>query len=158
MTMPKKKPRKTMSQLIPTVWFVDLANLLIFYFLATTSLNKVKGIEADIPSGQQSTTSAAKMDSQPQVVVDGDSIRLNGTKMSMEELIEQLNKYNLKEKQGEEKVVFFEMVPLISNPLLVMSSLLLPLCVKFFETEMFAVFLLPTKVLFKRVNGSGPKA
>jgi biopolymer transport protein ExbD len=108
MTMPKKKPRKTMSQLIPTVWFVDLANLLIFYFLATTSLNKVKGIEADIPSGQQSTTSAAKMDSQPQVVVDGDSIRLNGTKMSMEELIEQLNKYNLKEKQGEEKVVFFE--------------------------------------------------
>jgi biopolymer transport protein ExbD len=108
MTMPKKKPRKTMSQLIPTVWFVDLANLLIFYFLATTSLNKVKGIEADIPSGQQSTTSQAKMDAQPQVVMDGESIRLNGTKMSMEDLIEQLNKFNLKEKQGEEKVVFFE--------------------------------------------------
>lgn len=108
MTMPKKKPRKTMSQLIPTVWFVDLANLLIFYFLATTSLNKVKGIETEIPSGQQSTTAQSKLDSQPQIIMDGDSIRLNGNKVTLEDLVEKLNQMNLKEKQGDEKLVSLE--------------------------------------------------
>jgi biopolymer transport protein ExbD len=40
--------------------------------------------------------------------MDGESIRLNGNKVTLEDLVEKLNQMNLKEKQGDEKLVSLE--------------------------------------------------
>jgi len=49
------KEKKHRSGEIPVGSFSDIAFLLIIYFLVATSLVKLKGITADLPSGEKAT-------------------------------------------------------------------------------------------------------
>ena len=49
------KEKKHRSGDIPVGSFSDIAFLLIIYFLVATSLVKLKGITADLPSGEKAT-------------------------------------------------------------------------------------------------------
>ncbi len=101
-----KKHRKDINELIPTAWFVDLANLLIFYFLATTSLQKVQGFQTEMPAAEKGQSKAeSKM---PTVRAHNGQIFFNDQEVTADKLPEQLATLKLKEKTGEEKVVMFE--------------------------------------------------
>jgi biopolymer transport protein ExbD len=101
-----RKPRKSISQLVPTVWFVDLANLLIFYFLATTTLTKVKGFESEIPAGQQAE--AQGQQPAPTVKIVSGTVYFNTDTVDVEDLAARLDGLGLADKEGEAKVVMFE--------------------------------------------------
>lgn len=91
---------------IPVGSFSDIAFLLIVFFLVATTLQKVKSVAVDMPSGQEST---AKSESKtPTIKLKGDEIYFKDKSISYEDLLVTLKALKLKEAEGEDKVIMLE--------------------------------------------------
>ena len=104
-----KKPKKRRIGEIPTGSFSDIAFLLIIYFLVATTLTKMQGFEADMPSGETDNQAKEKDDS-PTINLVYDKIRYgeDGKIVTLKGLSDRLRALNLWEKEGEKKVVMLE--------------------------------------------------
>ena len=103
----KKKSKKDRNGDIPVGSFSDIAFLLIVYFLVATTLVKVKGVEVDMPSGEESS-GAQDDEKSPTIMIKGQEIYFNGKSISFEELLDRLDLLNLMKSEGVEKVVMLE--------------------------------------------------
>jgi len=93
---------------IPTDSVSDIAFLLIIFFILTTTLTKLSGFTAELPSAaanQQQATSDAKT---PTVQLANGKLLFNEQEVSMAVLRERLLDLLLGGKQGEEKIVMLE--------------------------------------------------
>lgn len=108
--MGRRKDRKGKKQRdgdIPVGSFSDIAFLLIVYFLVATTLVKVKGVEVDMPSGEESS-GASDNDKNPTVLIKGSEIYFKDKPITFDELMARLDALNLKEAEGQEKVIMLE--------------------------------------------------
>jgi biopolymer transport protein ExbD len=100
------KEEKHRSGEIPVGSFSDIAFLLIIYFLVATSLVKLKGITADLPSGEKATQ--AQSSKTPIVNLRGGQTFFNDKPVSLEELEARLLALDLAEAEGNAKVIMLE--------------------------------------------------
>ncbi len=98
--------KKHRSGEIPTGSFSDIAFLLIIYFLVATTLMKVKSITADMPAGEASQSSS--QDNTPTINLVGTEIRFKDKPVTLGVLNERLAALNLREKDGDKKVILLE--------------------------------------------------
>ena len=109
----KKKPTKKRELGdIPVGSFSDIAFLLIIYFLVATTLMKVEAFQADMPSGE-TDSQADQKDDTPTISLVGQEIHYgeDGKLITLDGLNERLRALNLREKEGEKKVVMLEATP-----------------------------------------------
>jgi biopolymer transport protein ExbD len=108
----QNKSKKRRIGEIPTGSFSDIAFLLIIYFLVATTLTKMKGFQADMPSGE-TDNQATKKDDTPSISLTFDRIHYGeeGKLVTLDVLNERLAALNLREKEGEKKVVLLEATP-----------------------------------------------
>ena len=99
--------KKHRSGEIPVGSFSDIAFLLIIYFLVATTLMKVKSVTADMPSGEATSQSSAD-DNTPTINLVGTEIRYKDKVVSLAVLNERLAALNLREKEGDKKVILLE--------------------------------------------------
>jgi biopolymer transport protein ExbD len=88
---------------IPVASFSDLAFLLIIFFILTTTLQKVSGFKADIPSGIHDEIQ--QKEKTTTVTIHGNQISLNDKNVSLQELRRQIGEMDLRSKTGEAKIV-----------------------------------------------------
>jgi len=94
---------------IPTDSVSDIAFLLIIFFILTTTLSKLSGFSAELPSADTSQKQAAKVEEKtPTVQIANGKLLFNEQEVSMDVLRDRLLDLNLAAKQGEEKVVLLE--------------------------------------------------
>jgi len=94
---------------IPTDSVSDIAFLLIIFFILTTTLSKLSGFKAELPSADASQKQAAKTDAKtPTVQIANAKLLFNEQEVSIDALRDRLLDLNLAAKQGEEKVVLLE--------------------------------------------------
>ena len=91
---------------IPTGSFSDIAFLLIIYFLVATTLVKVSGITADLPSGEKTTQT--QTEKTPTVNLRGGEIFFNDKKVELEILSERLASLDLANQEGKKRVIMLE--------------------------------------------------
>ena len=91
---------------IPTGSFSDIAFLLIIYFLVATTLVKVSGITADLPSGEKTTQT--QTDKSPTIVLRGGEIMFNDKKVDSVALNDRLAALDLANKEGKKKIILLE--------------------------------------------------
>jgi|SaaInlStandDraft_1057018.scaffolds.fasta_scaffold14371_4 biopolymer transport protein ExbD len=103
----KSRVKKHRDGDIPVGSFSDIAFLLIVYFLVATTLVKLKGVEVDMPSGQESS-GASDNDKTPTVMIKGSDIYFKDKPITFEELQERLDILDLHSAEGEDKVVMLE--------------------------------------------------
>lgn len=101
-----RKEKKNREGDIPTGSFSDIAFLLIIFFLVATTLNKVKTITADLPSGEKSTQS--QPDKTPIVNLRGAEIFLNDKEVTLEGLDDRLAALELADKEPGDRVIMLE--------------------------------------------------
>ena len=107
--MPIARRREKRELEIPTDSVSDIAFLLIIFFILTTTLSKLSGFTAELPSADASQKQAAKSDAKtPTVQITGGKLLFNEQEVSKESLRDRLLDLNLAAKQGEEKVVLLE--------------------------------------------------
>lgn len=92
---------------IPVSSFSDIAFLLIIYFILATTLARMTGVVAEIPSGKKAET---KKETPRNVQLAADAIRFNDEPVDIPELRRRLTALNLRQKTGEDKVVLLEAV------------------------------------------------
>jgi biopolymer transport protein ExbD len=102
-----RKKKKHRDGEIPVGSFSDIAFLLIVYFLVATTLVKVKGVSVDMPSGEESSN-ASDNDKTPTVMMKGAEIYFKDKPITFDELMVRLDALNLKEAEGQEKVIMLE--------------------------------------------------
>jgi len=93
---------------IPTDSVSDIAFLLIIFFILTTTLNKLSGFTAELPSAaanQQQAKSDAKT---PTVQLANGKLLFDEREVSMAALRERLLDLRLANRQGEERIVMLE--------------------------------------------------
>lgn len=100
------KEKKHRSGGIPTDSFSDIAFLLIIYFLVATSLVKLRGVTADLPSGEKAEQAQASKT--PIVNLRGGQIFFNDKQVEMAELKNRLDALDLANANGNAKVVMLE--------------------------------------------------
>jgi len=100
------KEKKHRSGEIPVGSFSDIAFLLIIYFLVATSLVKLKGITADLPSGEKATQ--AQSSKTPIVNLRGGQVFFNDKPLGMVELEARLAALDLAKAEGNAKVIMLE--------------------------------------------------
>ena len=100
------KEKKHRNGDIPVGSFSDIAFLLIIYFLVATSLTKLKGITADLPSGEKATQ--AQSSKTPIVNLRGGQTFFNDKQVSMDELKARLLALELAQAEGNAKVIMLE--------------------------------------------------
>ena len=102
--------RKEQRELeIPTDSVSDIAFLLIIFFILTTTMSKLTGFTAELPSGAAAQQQAAKTDAKtPTVQITNGKLLFNEQEVSMAALQERLLDLQLAKKQGEERVVMLE--------------------------------------------------
>jgi biopolymer transport protein ExbD len=106
--MPFARRKEKRELEIPTDSVSDIAFLLIIFFILTTTLAKLTGFTAELPSAAASQQ-AAKTDAKtPTVQLTNGKLLFNEQEVSMEVLAERLLDLRLGDKQGEEKVVMLE--------------------------------------------------
>ncbi|MFM9194476.1 MAG: ExbD/TolR family protein [Planctomycetia bacterium] len=109
MALAKRKEKKDLE--IPTDSVSDIAFLLIIFFILTTTLSKLSGFTAELPSANASDKQAAKTDAKtPTVQLGNGKILFNDQEVSVATLAERLLDLQLAGKQGEDKVVLLEAV------------------------------------------------
>jgi biopolymer transport protein ExbD len=87
----------------------DIAFLLIIFFILTTTLSKLSGFTAELPSANASDKQAAKTDAKtPSVQLSNGKLLFNEQEVSAATLKDRLLDLRLGSKQGEEKVVLLE--------------------------------------------------
>jgi biopolymer transport protein ExbD len=93
----------------PTDSVSDIAFLLIIFFILTTTMSKLTGFTAELPSGAAAQQQAAKTDAKtPTVQIANGKLLFNEQEVSMAALQERLLDLQLAKKQGEERVVMLE--------------------------------------------------
>lgn len=103
------KEKKHRSGDIPVGSFSDIAFLLIIYFLVATSLTKLKGITADLPSGEKAEQ--AESSKTPILNLRGEQMFFNDKPVQMEELKARLRALELAQAEGNGKVIMLESTP-----------------------------------------------
>ena len=88
---------------IPVASFSDLAFLLIIFFILTTTLQKVTGFKAAIPSGTQGQ--APQQEKTTTIALHEDQISLNDEKVSLAELRQRIRNMDLRSKTDNAKIV-----------------------------------------------------
>lgn len=107
MALSRRKENKETE--IPTDSVSDIAFLLIIFFILTTTLSKLSGFSAELPSADPSQKQAAKTDVKtPTVQLASGKILFNEQEVSGPALRERLLDLQLSKKQGEEKIVMLE--------------------------------------------------
>ncbi|MCX7415138.1 MAG: biopolymer transporter ExbD [Planctomycetota bacterium] len=107
--MPIVKRKETKELEIPTDSVSDIAFLLIIFFILTTTLSKLSGFTAELPSADASQKQAAKTDAKtPSVQLAGGKLLFNEQEVSLQTLQDRLLDLRLGSKDGEEKVVLLE--------------------------------------------------
>ena len=107
--MPIVKRKETKELEIPTDSVSDIAFLLIIFFILTTTLSKLSGFTAELPSTDASQKQAAKTDAKtPSVQLAGGKLLFNEQEVSLQTLQDRLLDLRLGSKDGEEKVVLLE--------------------------------------------------
>ncbi|MEK6235243.1 MAG: biopolymer transporter ExbD [Planctomycetales bacterium] len=86
--------------------FSDIAFLLIIFFILATTLVKVSGFVAEIPSGEQAESE--KEEESPTVKIQRDRVLYNDKHVDMKQLRKKLADLKLHEKTGEEKIILME--------------------------------------------------
>jgi biopolymer transport protein ExbD len=90
---------------IPVGSFSDIAFLLIVFFIVATTLEKVNGVQTDIPSGQKSQSQPVKS---PTIQLHDERIAFNEEAVTIDVLRVRLAALDLKAKKGDGKVVVVE--------------------------------------------------
>ena len=107
--MPIVKRKETKELEIPTDSVSDIAFLLIIFFILTTTLSKLSGFTAELPSADASQKQATKTDAKtPSVQLAGGKLLFNEQEVSLQTLQDRLLDLRLGSKDGEEKVVLLE--------------------------------------------------
>ncbi len=107
--MPIVKRKETKELEIPTDSVSDIAFLLIIFFILTTTLSKLSGFTAELPSADASQKQAAKTDAKtPSVQLASGKLLFNEQEVSLQTLQDRLLDLRLGSKEGEEKVVLLE--------------------------------------------------
>jgi biopolymer transport protein ExbD len=107
--MPFVRRKEKRDLEIPTDSVSDIAFLLIIFFILTTTLSKLTGFTAELPSAAAAQQQAAKTDAKtPTVQLASGKLLFNEQEVSMAALRERLLDLQLAKKQGEEKVVMLE--------------------------------------------------
>ena len=107
MPFARRKERRDLE--IPTDSVSDIAFLLIIFFILTTTLSKLSGFTAELPSADAQQKQAATTDVKtPTVQLANGKLLFNEQEVSMAALQERLLDLQLAKKQGEEKVVMLE--------------------------------------------------
>ena len=107
--MPFVRRKEKRELEIPTDSVSDIAILLIIFFILTTTLSKLTGFTAELPSGAAAQQQAAKTDAKtPTVQITNGKLLFNEQEVSMAALQERLLDLQLAKKQGEERVVMLE--------------------------------------------------
>jgi len=103
----REKSKRIEEPEVPTASLVDIAFLIIIFFIMTTTLTLTRGIVADMPSAQreEAPPGSTKI---PIVNLNEGSLSFNDRRLSFEELREELRALQLHRKEGEGKVVMFE--------------------------------------------------
>jgi len=105
--MARARTKKNRNTEIPVGSFSDIAFLLIIYFLVATTLVKIKSAEVDMPSGQESG-GASGNDKTTTIMIKGPEIYFKDKPITFDELLANLDALNLKEAEGQEKVIMLE--------------------------------------------------
>jgi len=92
---------------VPTASLVDIAFLIIIFFIMTTTLTLTKGIVADVPSAQREEA-APQTAKTPTVHINADTISFNDKQVSLEQLGRELHDLGLQQQKGAGKVVMVE--------------------------------------------------
>jgi len=107
--MPFVRRKEKRDLEIPTDSVSDIAFLLIIFFILTTTLSKLAGFTAELPSAAAAQKQAAKTDAKtPTVQLANGKLLFNEQEVSMAALRERLLDLQLGGKQGEEKIVMLE--------------------------------------------------
>ena len=107
--MPVVRRKEKRELEIPTDSVSDIAFLLIIFFILTTTMSKLTGFTAELPSGAAAQQQAAKTDAKtPTVQITNGKLLFNEQEVSMAALQERLLDLQLAKKQGEERVVMLE--------------------------------------------------
>lgn len=107
--MPFVRRKEKRDLEIPTDSVSDIAFLLIIFFILTTTLSKLTGFTAELPSAAASQQQAAKSETKTaSVQIANGKLLFNEQEVSMAALRERLLDLQLAKKQGEEKVVMLE--------------------------------------------------
>ncbi|NQT92521.1 MAG: biopolymer transporter ExbD [Lentisphaerae bacterium] len=102
-----KRLRRKRLEDIPVGSFADVAFLLIIFFILVTTLNKSKGFQTDLPSGETTQTTSAEKN--PSIVLTGADILLDEQPVSLEKLEERLAALKLGElAKPENRIVILE--------------------------------------------------
>jgi biopolymer transport protein ExbD len=103
----RRKEKKDLE--IPTDSVSDIAFLLIIFFILTTTLSKLAGFTAELPSTDSSKQQAAKTDAKtPTVHLANGKLLFNEQEVAMPVLRDRLLDLRLGTKQGEERIVLLE--------------------------------------------------
>jgi biopolymer transport protein ExbD len=107
--MPFTRRTKKSDLEIPTDSVSDIAFLLIIFFILTTTLSKLSGFTAELPSADASQKQAAATDSKtPTVQFAGGKLLFNEQEVSSDTLRDRLLDLQLGKKEGQDKVVMLE--------------------------------------------------
>ena len=107
--MPFVRRKEQRDLEIPTDSVSDIAFLLIIFFILTTTLSKLTGFTAELPSAASAQQQAAKSETKTAAVqITNGKLLFNEQEVSMAALRERLLDLQLAKKEGEEKVVMLE--------------------------------------------------
>ena len=107
--MPFARRKEKSDLAIPTDSVSDIAFLLIIFFILTTTLSKLSGFTAELPSADASQKQAAAADTKtPGVQIAGGKLLFNEQEVSLDTLRDRLLDLQLEKKEGQEKVVMLE--------------------------------------------------
>jgi len=107
--MPFARRKEKSDLAIPTDSVSDIAFLLIIFFILTTTLSKLSGFTAELPSADASQKQAAATDTKtPGVQIAGGKLLFNEQEVSLDTLRDRLLDLQLEKKEGQEKVVMLE--------------------------------------------------
>jgi len=101
------RKRKRRAPEVPVSSFSDIAFLLIIYFILATTLARMTGVVAEIPSGRKART---KTETPRTVQLHAGRISFNEDSVDIPELRRRLRALNLHAKGGDDKVVLLEAI------------------------------------------------
>ncbi|MCJ8332333.1 MAG: biopolymer transporter ExbD [Lentisphaeria bacterium] len=99
-----KKKKKELP--LPLDSFSDIAFLLIIFFILTTQIQKLTGLTTELPASKPDT--AQQAEKTPTVALDGGTIMLDDSSVSLRQLATALKAMKLGQKEPSQRVVLLE--------------------------------------------------
>lgn len=106
MALARRKEKRELE--IPTDSVSDIAFLLIIFFILTTTLNKLTGFTAELPSAAASQQQSKSESKTPTVQLAGGKLLFDEKEVSLATLRDRLLDLRLANRQGEERIVMLE--------------------------------------------------